>query len=834
MDYALKNGGGFSVENPWDSFLWELPMMERHMRKYSMVRLDQCAYGAETKKPTGILTSSEWMKQVSLECHMVDKHDHLEGGLSGKTWDFYFDPPKEVWRTSLAAEYPAGLCWEWAKALKEHLGKTSTQEALWAGDYQKISSHKLVRNQQQVLETPRSGREQRELENKRALGGLRNPHQAVARLPKLKRLGPRLRKAVLAAMNEKWKLLPSGGAEKLFGLTDGIPKELVSCAVKHLAEEFGTDAQEEPGPYRAQLLAEMVRQGEDPEVSVPEWMTHGYPLGIEVPLTVNEVFPATEEDTKAVEMSRTFPVLTSWEDVEAAKNYKSFEEAGRPAEEELERIAQLGYAKQVKTWSEVTASVGAGAALTKLGCIQKVRPDGTLKTRLIVDMRRSGINGKMQIRQRVVLPRVTEVASSWRHLKSQFPEEEATLAVIDFKDAFYTCRLDQREMKYAVVQGQGGFYILRVVAFGLACGPLLWGRTAALMMRLAATMLPEARLQCFVDDPIFVLSGRDNLQHRMVLLMACLLWQAVGSDLAWSKLQLGCRVSWIGFELQLKHDTMVASLAQEKLQKLQVMLGKLVAYKGMLPVAELRTLAGVLGWLTSIISLARPWASMIWGAITETEQRNPKSARKRKNLVFVKQVLPALRVLQRLAAGSNLQATFHKQERSPTLVIQTDASPWGFGGVLWQAKRPVAWWAQDIQPEDLTLLQAEIGNPAWQTEWEFVSIILSISAFQSWVRSRAVALQTDNTGVLETALQLRSSKAGMATLAAELVVVLRDLDVQISFGRHLRSAENYLADALSRLGAGKSVPAQLQSIPRVEAPVRAAFWGQWATVSKGW
>ena len=56
----------------------------------------------------------------------------------------------------------------------------------------------------------------------------------------------------------------------------------------------------------------------------------------------------------------------------------------------------------------------------------------------------------------------------------------------------------------------------------------------------------------------------------------------------------------------------------------------------------------------------------------------------------------------------------------------------------------------------------------------------------------------------------------MAALAAELVVVLRDLDVQISFGRHLRSAENYLADALSRLSAGKKLPQQ-----RVDAPKRA-------------
>ena len=827
MDCALRNGGTFSVENPWDSYLWMLPVMERFTKKYPLIYLDQCYYGSEYKKPTAILTAAEWMKQVCGTCQEAGEHKHPPEGLSGKTLDFFHDPPVEVWRTALAAEYPAHLCWSWAGALEEYVAKPEVKESLWKQTMVKEGDNKLVKNDQQVVEEPRSGRERRELENKKALGGLRNPHQAIQRLPKMAKLGARMRVAILQAMMKHARALPRGSEADSFGLAKGLPQEMVETAARLLAEEFGTDIQEKPAPYRAGLVAELVKQGGDPETSVPVWMKEGFPLGIEVPLEVNTVFPETAEDTKAVEQSRGFPILTTVEDVEAASNYKSFEEAGKAAEDELERIAQLGYAIQAGSWSEVVTRVGEGAALTKLGCIQKPRPDGTTKTRLIVDMRRSGINGKMEIRQRVVLPRVTEVASAWRHLQARNPGESITLAVIDFKDAFYTCRLSSKEMKYAVVRGRKGYYILQVVAFGLACGPLLWGRTAALLMRLASALLPELRLQCFVDDPILVISGKDALQQRTGLIMACLLWQALGSELAWNKLQLGSSVTWIGFELKLTNSVMRASLAEDKLKKLQGMLQALLSYKGVLPLPELRTLAGVLGWLTSIITFARPWASMIWGAITEAEQREVKQARSRKNLVFVKQVQPALQVLQRLAAGTHLQATFHPETREPGLVIQTDASPWGFGGILWQGGRPVAWWAQDIQEEDLCLLQAEKGNPAWQTEWEFVSIILSIVAFREWTQGSAVALQTDNTGVLETTSQLRSSKPGMAALAAELVVVLRDLDVQISFGRHLRSAENYLADALSRLGAGKKLPQQLAQVPRVDAPKRANLWGQW-------
>ena len=50
----------------------------------------------------------------------------------------------------------------------------------------------------------------------------------------------------------------------------------------------------------------------------------------------------------------------------------------------------------------------------------------------------------------------------------------------------------------------GPYYLPRSVCFGLACGPLLWGRLASAAMRLAQSTVggADARLQCFVDDPI--------------------------------------------------------------------------------------------------------------------------------------------------------------------------------------------------------------------------------------------------------------------------------------------------------------------------------------------
>ena len=61
-------------------------------------------------------------------------------------------------------------------------------------------------------------------------------------------------------------------------------------------------------------------------------------------------------------------------------------------------------------------------------------------------------------------------------------------------------------------------------------------------------------------------------------------------------------------------------------------------------------------------------------------------------------------------------------------------------------------------------------------------------------------------------------------LTAELVIKLRHLDVNLWPGKHLRSANNYLADALSRLCQGYSVPQALASVPRTAARERDNFW----------
>eukprot|EP00435_Cladocopium_sp_Y103_P032358 s2067_g8.t1 len=111
----------FSYENPEFSFAWVTRVMEKFIKHVgqSVHGLDQCPYGAETVKPTGLVTQAPWLKGVQFRCGQVRPHRHREGGLSGKIWD----PLTEtmVWRSSKAAEYPSGLCIAWALSLRKWL-----------------------------------------------------------------------------------------------------------------------------------------------------------------------------------------------------------------------------------------------------------------------------------------------------------------------------------------------------------------------------------------------------------------------------------------------------------------------------------------------------------------------------------------------------------------------------------------------------------------------------------------------------------------------------------------------------------------------------------------
>ena len=304
---AVKGGATVSVENPWDSFLWETAKMKKLEKRLGLtaVYLDQCAYGGMSKKPTKILTNAPWMQTVNLTCGQVRQHKHSK--LEGKVWD----PVTKgmVWKTSRAAEYPSGLCHAWANALKTYLQEGHGQQLLQKKTFEKVGLHQnvLVRADLKRSTVPSpltaepsgqpddkavkllTAKERREAENERAIGGLRNPRASVARNSHLRTTGLKLRRVLDAAVTpEALHDFQSCPTESPFS------PEAMAQVREALATEFSTTATH--SGYEKKILQALLEQSHDPDAFViPKWLNESFPLGIIHPIPHTGIFPQTED-----------------------------------------------------------------------------------------------------------------------------------------------------------------------------------------------------------------------------------------------------------------------------------------------------------------------------------------------------------------------------------------------------------------------------------------------------------------------------------------------------------------------------------------------------------
>ena len=183
------------------------------------------------------------------------------------------------------------------------------------------------------------------------------------------------------------------------------------------------------------------------------------------------------------------------------------------------------------------------------------------------------------------------------------PHEEVVFST-DFRDAFHTLPLRQDDRCYVICKGlHGRYHVSRVVLFGLAAGPCV----------------------CYVDDPLAFVKGRTLRQSLQVLLLYIAVWMALGLQLSWNKACRGSLVQWIGFELQL-HGRSNADLTvrvTESLEKLLNLFTEVRSYKGVLPLLPLQTATGILGWVSSVVRLSRPYSVMLWAAIVQQRHGGP-------------------------------------------------------------------------------------------------------------------------------------------------------------------------------------------------------------------
>ena len=772
-----KAGGWFSIENPLTSFIWLLKPLKRLTLFPGIfsVEGDQCRFGGEYVKPTCWLTNSEHLKILQKRCPGEPTHVHPK--LTGFTSDFFGN---QVFKTSLAAEYPQGLCEELAKEFLLHvtkLGARAHQEEVVIRDGQKKPNYE----DKSWL---------REQENEDCIGGLRNPVFSLNRVPGWRLVGMKL----FQVLTEAQHVIPRDvNLLHFIGQTDVVDLEkYISMVRARLAKEFKLDPRHNSGIW-GRFLSRIVQEAGDPDEEVATWPDKGTPLGIEEKIPSGGVFPLVDQAQFPQECNRLNLISGLFG---AEGNYTTYLEHKQEADDLFLKEVANGFAEWSEDKSTLEAKYGK-LVQSSIGVIVKQKRE-VKKVRLVHDLRRSGINETIRFQERLVLPRLRDVVEDAMILyESKEKDEVVRLLSLDFKDAFKQLPVRHNEKRYLSGMAAGGFFVYHVVLFGIRTGPLVWARMAALVARASQSLFADdrCRLQIYVDDPLLLMRGRVDQIEDMASKVLWL-WLSMGLKISWSKGTFGTSVGWIGAEIRLdeKRQAIHLTITEEKLEEWKELLSKL-DHKPVVSKKLLMQFTGKMSWASGFIHQLRPFVRMLHTALAM------ESKVTRKGAVYHKQVEPALLWFQHffngLSGGLHWMVQAHVRHIC-SLEITVDASPWGGGAVKYRGGQPEETLSLVWTSEDERLTGAKIGEPGSQALWECYMVLRALWCWLKLGQQGYVRIRGDAEGVL-AALLRRSAKSPLLNTVVREITLLLARDFRSLETIHVWSEYNELADALSRI-----------------------------------
>jgi hypothetical protein len=643
------------------------------------------------------------------------------------------------------------------------------------------------------------------------------PSKSVERLPQSRELGGALRELLESAIQKFPILLVTAR-----GILDGNPEvpELdeeafrgVRSAVGKLLEpttplpEHTARAQ---SPLDAALMWGWGDLGDDPDAKLlATWVRQGAPLGFEEPIQSVGVFPrATGTPADAHEGGEPLTGLDEW------TNWPSAVEEKADLQRLIREAEGRGFCEITTDLEEARQILGGDPVLNKLGVVVKFQGEQQVKkSRIIWDLRDSGVNEQCDPAERVMLPRLLDVVHDI--VNALRSGGEAVLAAVDIQDAFHNVPAG-RDRRYTVASaemedGRKSYIIYNVLVFGSRSSPTLWGRFAALLGRILASTVQEVRCHIYVDDPIMCIPSHGvGAVHLLTLVLLCT--RLFGYPLKLAKASAGASVKWIGAELSISTDHLgefvQVKIPQDKVQKL---LGEVERFlkAPVVGIKQLRSFAGGMAFVAGLVPVLRPFLAPLWAALAKGKANDgsssdlPKS-RTAGKLLHIKRVAHCLHWIKALLQNEHgsLERRFNARREVDGWEIVTDACPWGIGGVLYHHGVPVRWFSSPLTPDVLRKFKAQTGDPGFNTAWEALALLV---ALRLWLarcpRQLTMRVKSDNVGALRMLLKLTSQSSALAIIAREVALDIAGGNYQIGELVHVPRITNVAADALSRLWA---------------------------------
>ena len=136
---------------------------------------------------------------------------------------------------------------------------------------------------------------------------------------------------------------------------------------------------------------------------------------------------------------------------------------------------------------------------------------------------------------------------------------------------------------------------------------------------------------------------------------------------------------------------------------------------------------------------------------------------------------------------------------------------------------PVRWFADRLTQQDLHRFQAKVGDPAYNTIWEALAILVALRLWRtSSHQGASFEIRSDNLPFLMAMLKGTSKDESLRLILRELSLDESLLVRKISLLTHIPGISNILPDHLSRLHAPSPhpIPSSLHAIPRDFPPLR--------------
>eukprot|EP00971_Amphidinium_carterae_P349156 6490871-Amphidinium_carterae.1 len=548
--------------------------------------------------------------------------------------------------------------------------------------------------------------------------------------------------------------------------------DLVTRVRIRMARLLSVSPQDQEG-LQGWLIQALTAAAGDPDVEVAKWVIEAVPLGASRSINVCGIFPQVpEREEEDLEEVGTQEQIAGNTDAEFA-NYVSYYENQELADMEFQREVEAGYAKVYPSRAAAERVVGA-LVPSRVAAVVK-RKSGRVKTRLVHDLRRSGVNATLKVPERVVLPRLGDVLEATLDLQGRAaPSEEILALALDFRDAFKQLHVSRDEQRWLSGFLDGRWFHYERLLFGVASGPLLWCRVAAWICRCSQGVVGDkARLHCYVDDPLALLRGTSQQCRRMGASLL-VLWSALGLGLATEKGAFGKTVEWIGCELTISKTGAALKIPESKRAELLSMCEEVLSAPQKVRTVEVRRLAGLSSWIAGLITQFKPFVAQLWAAL----------AAEKSTALWRKQVETAVQWMTAFARGrlGPITRIVSLADRTGCgITIAADGSPVGGGAVIWRgpvtpeamdttsptAHMWTAWTAQDAE-----LLEACIGSSASQATFEAFTLLLAIRAWVDFPWHGPIRLIGDAQGVLTVFVKMSSRAAVINAIAREAALVL--------------------------------------------------------------